>query len=278
MNILNVFKSFSALKKSLIITGFIGVVLLIGIVLGINHNNDLMAKTNQATTEYTETASKVNKHTPYFNETENKALREIKNEQQEAYESLNYTKIKKLNVDLLTLSEQCHDRHLNPLKLAYDGLSLSSKSTVDEQEQLASIKGKIEKLLLAKDLSKTDEISKHIKEADKHITTVTDRISAEEKAEEEARLAKIEAQRIELERLEAERIAQEQAAIREAEIEAQNKANTYEAPVSNLVTSQTGSKYHYSGCRILKKPGNPTTVEDAKSRGYGACKVCNPPQ
>lgn len=40
--------------------------------------------------------------------------------------------------------------------------------------------------------------------------------------------------------------------------------------------SQTGTKYHRSSCRTLKKTPIKTTRSSARSRGYEACKVCRP--
>lgn len=40
--------------------------------------------------------------------------------------------------------------------------------------------------------------------------------------------------------------------------------------------TRTGAKYHRAGCRYLSKSCIETTKNSAVSRGYGACKVCNP--
>lgn len=42
--------------------------------------------------------------------------------------------------------------------------------------------------------------------------------------------------------------------------------------------TNTGEKYHTSGCRYLKKSDIPVSLSDAKARGLTACSVCNPPQ
>lgn len=41
--------------------------------------------------------------------------------------------------------------------------------------------------------------------------------------------------------------------------------------------TKTGRKYHRSGCRYLKKSCIAISLDDAKSEGYGACSVCDPP-
>ncbi len=39
---------------------------------------------------------------------------------------------------------------------------------------------------------------------------------------------------------------------------------------------KTGDKYHRASCRTLKGGGIPITLEEAKSQGRQACKICNP--
>jgi micrococcal nuclease len=50
---------------------------------------------------------------------------------------------------------------------------------------------------------------------------------------------------------------------------------------SNQVTvyvTRTGRKYHRAGCRYLSKSCIPMTLEEARSRGYSPCSVCDPPR
>ncbi len=48
-------------------------------------------------------------------------------------------------------------------------------------------------------------------------------------------------------------------------------------PVSETVyVTKTGSKYHKSSCRYLKKSKIKTSKSDAKNSGYSACSVCKP--
>jgi len=41
--------------------------------------------------------------------------------------------------------------------------------------------------------------------------------------------------------------------------------------------TETGSKYHKSGCRYLKKSKIAISLESALSQGYTPCSVCKPP-
>lgn len=42
--------------------------------------------------------------------------------------------------------------------------------------------------------------------------------------------------------------------------------------------TKTGEKYHLEECRYLSKSMIPISLNEAKSRGYTPCSVCNPPQ
>ena len=42
--------------------------------------------------------------------------------------------------------------------------------------------------------------------------------------------------------------------------------------------TKTGKKYHRDGCRYLRQSRIPVALKDAKSNGYTACSVCNPPR
>lgn len=41
--------------------------------------------------------------------------------------------------------------------------------------------------------------------------------------------------------------------------------------------TRTGEKYHSQGCRYLSRSCIPVSLSDAKSQGYSACSVCDPP-
>ena len=263
MKVLEKFKSFSTRKKSIIIGTILGIIILLGTLLSINHNNNLLAKTTEATNNYNQTLQSVESHSFYFDNEESEILKNLKNEQQEAYTAKKHEKINKLNSSLITLKDQCHNRHFNPLKDTYETLILPSKSTTEEQTHFLKLKDEIKTLITNRDLSKVDQIKLILQEATDYKQSIVTRIEIADQEIEAARIAQEE----------AERIASEQAIAKEAE----QKATT-ENTTSNIVTSQTGTKYHFSNCRTLKKPGNSTTVEQAKNNGYQACKVCQPPQ
>jgi len=51
------------------------------------------------------------------------------------------------------------------------------------------------------------------------------------------------------------------------------------APVSTTVyATKSGSKYHTSTCRTLKKSKIPMTLGEAVAAGLEPCKICNPPR
>ena len=52
---------------------------------------------------------------------------------------------------------------------------------------------------------------------------------------------------------------------------------TVKNPTSNTVyITKTGKKYHKSNCTYLRKSKIKISLKEAKSKGYTACKICNP--
>ncbi|MEG3071086.1 MAG: MBL fold metallo-hydrolase [Candidatus Syntrophopropionicum ammoniitolerans] len=47
---------------------------------------------------------------------------------------------------------------------------------------------------------------------------------------------------------------------------------------TTVYITNTGKKYHTSGCSSLSKSKIPISLQDAKNRGYGPCARCHPPQ
>lgn len=52
-----------------------------------------------------------------------------------------------------------------------------------------------------------------------------------------------------------------------------SSSNTNELTV---YITNTGSKYHRSGCRYLSRSKHAISISDAQARGYDACSVCRP--
>jgi hypothetical protein len=50
------------------------------------------------------------------------------------------------------------------------------------------------------------------------------------------------------------------------------------ASAQTVYVTDTGEKYHRDGCRYLAKSKNAIELSDAINQGYGACKICKPPQ
>ena len=96
---------------------------------------------------------------------------------------------------------------------------------------------------------------------------------AEKKAAEEAAAAE---QKAAEEQAAAEQKAAEEAAA--AEAAAQKKAEQEEERLNRTVyITGSGSKYHSSGCRTIKKSSvTAITIRDAEASGYEPCGVCNP--
>lgn len=112
-----------------------------------------------------------------------------------------------------------------------------------------------------------------IKSNAQEITVITkeEKEDREQKAREETeRKAKEEAEKIAAEKAEEEaRIKEEQ------ESTDQSQEQTNDDPI--VYTTTTGSKYHTSGCRTLKKSKIEQKLSDVKGI-YEPCGICNPPQ
>ena len=96
---------------------------------------------------------------------------------------------------------------------------------------------------------------------------------AKKKAAEEAAAAE---QKAAEEQAAAEQKAAEEAAA--AEAAAQKKTEQEEERLNRTVyITGSGSKYHSSGCRTIKKSSvTAITIRDAEASGYEPCGVCNP--
>jgi len=53
---------------------------------------------------------------------------------------------------------------------------------------------------------------------------------------------------------------------------------TEDPKAQTVYITRTGKRYHRDGCRYLASSKIPSTLKDAKARGYTPCKVCRPPQ
>ena len=158
MKILEKFKSFSTRKNGVIIGATLSIIIVLVTFFSISHNNNLLAKTTEATKNYTQVLSSVESHSLYFNNEESEILNNLKEEQQKAYSSKNHEQINKLTSSLIALNEQGHNRYINPLKNEYDKLILPSKSTSEEQAYFLKLKDGIKTLLPDRDLSKIDQL------------------------------------------------------------------------------------------------------------------------
>ncbi|MEI0606844.1 hypothetical protein R4K48_07755 [Brachyspira pulli] len=49
------------------------------------------------------------------------------------------------------------------------------------------------------------------------------------------------------------------------------------AQANTVYISDKGKKYHRENCRTLRGNKYPISIQEAKERGYTACKVCKPP-
>lgn len=97
----------------------------------------------------------------------------------------------------------------------------------------------------------------------------------QEKKAEEERIAAEKAKQEEQERLAAEQAEAEVQAQAQAEAPTASQAQENNDPV--VYITQSGGKYHRSGCRYLKKSSIEKRLSEVKG-SYSPCGVCNPPQ
>ncbi len=50
------------------------------------------------------------------------------------------------------------------------------------------------------------------------------------------------------------------------------------AKSTTVYITNTGTKYHVSSCRHLRRSKKAITISKAKAQGYQPCKVCKPPR
>ena len=55
-------------------------------------------------------------------------------------------------------------------------------------------------------------------------------------------------------------------------------SDTQASTASTVYITQSGKKYHVSGCKYLSKSKTAISLTDAKNRGYTPCSKCHPPQ
>lgn len=109
------------------------------------------------------------------------------------------------------------------------------------------------------------------------------RLKAEEekrRKEEEERIKAEEAKKAEQERIAAEKAEQQKAEEAARIQEEQKAAATPQEPSNNdpiVYITNTGSKYHTSGCRTLKKSKIEKHLSEVKGN-YDPCGICSPPR
>jgi competence protein ComEC len=61
-------------------------------------------------------------------------------------------------------------------------------------------------------------------------------------------------------------------------VRAQGTAAQQEQKTQTVYVTRTGKKYHRDGCRYLAASRIAISLQDAKAKGFAACKVCHPPE
>lgn len=99
--------------------------------------------------------------------------------------------------------------------------------------------------------------------------------------EDKAAVAKIETEQEEAEKAAQEATQTQEVAQTQAQTEAQTQQQTQQQTQENsdpiVYITNSGSKYHRSGCRTLKSSKIEKHLSEVRGK-YGPCGICNPPQ
>lgn len=112
------------------------------------------------------------------------------------------------------------------------------------------------------------EYTNQISQLNTSIASLDTSIQQKQTSLNEKKAAKAEEQRIAAEKAAQEAAKQKAAASQNATV---NNNQSYTVYITN-----TGSKYHSSGCQYLKKSKIPISKDKAVAQGYTACSRCHP--
>lgn len=244
------------------------VVIIIGILIGVGYNNNLNARTEEAYETAIIHLDKITDYQDKMDEEEQNWLAVLDKKLEDSKSARDVKKLEEIPEEVSLFISEAITKRSDDIKK----ISLDIEATIEQSKQLEELKTK--HVGLIEENPFTADVEKAKKEVNELATKLNEEIRTAKqlRAEEEAAriAAEEEAARIEA----AARLQAEQEEIDRLKGELENQTQNY----GNIVTSQTGTKYHYSDCHTLKKPGNPTTPEEAKANGYEPCKVCHPPQ
>lgn len=160
---------------------------------------------------------------------------------------------------------------IEELKQSDNEITSEIKELSDKKENLNNTlnsKTDVQKAIDEYNASKTD-YNNQISQLNNDITSLDSDIQSNQKELDEKKAA---AEKAAAEKAAAEKAAQEKAAAEaKANAVSQNDNQSYTVYITN-----TGSKYHSSGCQYLKKSKIAISKDKAVAQGYTPCSKCHP--
>lgn len=160
---------------------------------------------------------------------------------------------------------------IEELKQSDNEITSEIKELSDKKENLNNTlnsKADVQKAIDEYNASKTD-YNNQISQLNNDITSLDSDIQSSQKELDEKKAA---AEKAAAEKAAAEKAAQEKAAAEaKANAVSQNDNQSYTVYITN-----TGSKYHSSGCQYLKKSKIAISKDKAVAQGYTPCSKCHP--
>ncbi|APQ98621.1 transpeptidase-transglycosylase [Clostridium botulinum] len=156
---------------------------------------------------------------------------------------------------------------------------LMAEKAKQEQEIKQEEQKKIEEKKLAEEQKRIQEEEAKKKAAEekrKQEEEAKKKAAEEQKKQEELKRKQEEENKIKVENEQAQAAFAQSTGKGNSNDQSNESENVDNNQNYTVYKTRTGSKYHSSGCRYLKKSCYETTVSQARNEGLSPCSVCNP--
>ncbi|WP_434297072.1 transpeptidase-transglycosylase [Clostridium sporogenes] len=156
---------------------------------------------------------------------------------------------------------------------------LMAEKAKQEQEIKQEEQKKIEEKKLAEEqkrIQKEEAKKKAAEEKRKQEEEAKKKAAEEQKKQEELKRKQEEENKIKVENEQAQAAFAQSTGKGNSNDQSNESENADDNQNYTVYKTRTGSKYHSSGCRYLKKSCYETTVSQARNEGLTPCSVCNP--
>lgn len=156
---------------------------------------------------------------------------------------------------------------------------LMADKAKQEQEIKQEEQKKVEEKKLAEEQKRVQEEEAKKKAAEekrKQEEEAKKKAAEEQKKQEELKRKQEEENKIKAENEQAQAAFAQSTGKGDSNSQSNESQNADDNQNYTVYKTRTGSKYHSSGCRYLKKSCYETTVSQARNEGLTPCSVCNP--